>query len=73
MPIYEFRCNACGLRFERLCPLGETGENLACPGCNTPKPEKLLSFFATRGTDGGKGSSCTACKATSCSSCSGSH
>ncbi|RPF42976.1 putative FmdB family regulatory protein [Thermodesulfitimonas autotrophica] len=70
MPIYEFRCPRCGHRFERLCQLGETGANLSCPACNSPKPERLLSSFATRGVEGGKGSSCTSCKATSCSSCS---
>ncbi|HIE12492.1 MAG TPA: zinc ribbon domain-containing protein [Desulfotomaculum sp.] len=73
MPIYEFRCRACGQRFERLCPLGETGETFTCPSCNTPKPERVLSSFAACGTEGGKGSSCTTCKATSCSSCAGSH
>ncbi|MEW6171894.1 MAG: zinc ribbon domain-containing protein [Bacillota bacterium] len=68
MPIYEFRCKVCGHRFERLCPLGETGENLICPACDTPKPEKLISFFATKGVEGGKGDSCTTCNTTS--SCS---
>ncbi|MDI6631734.1 MAG: zinc ribbon domain-containing protein [Bacillota bacterium] len=69
MPIYEFRCKACHHRFERLCPVGESGENLSCPACNTPNPERLLSSFATRGVEGGKGASCTTCKASNCSSC----
>jgi putative FmdB family regulatory protein len=64
MPIYEFRCKSCGERFEKLCPLGETGENISCPACAAPKPDKLISFFATRGVEGGQGAACATCKTT---------
>src|SRR3954469_638087 len=33
MPIYEYRCQDCGNRFERLQRLGQGGEGLSCPEC----------------------------------------
>ncbi|RDV82921.1 FmdB family zinc ribbon protein [Ammonifex thiophilus] len=70
MPIYEFRCQACGYRFERLCPMGETGENLTCPACGAKAPLRVMSAFTTKGVESGSGSSCSSCTSTSCSTCS---
>ncbi|MBC7105214.1 MAG: zinc ribbon domain-containing protein [Firmicutes bacterium] len=69
MPIYEFRCAKCQERFERLCPVGETGENLSCPRCGEQRPVRVLSTFSSRGTSGGTGGGCASCSSTSCSSC----
>ena len=41
MPIYEFRCDACGARFEDLVPAG-TG-SLACPACGADRTARVLS------------------------------
>lgn len=43
MPLYDFRCRACGARFEE-----RTGaEELApCPDCGADDTERLLSPFA---------------------------
>lgn len=46
MPIYEYRCIACGHVFERIRPMGDTGGGLECPECGAEGPEKLLSVFA---------------------------
>lgn len=70
MPIYEFRCYKCGHRFEKLCPMGETGEKLQCPTCETPAPKRVMSGFCASGSDsGGSGSNCGSCSSSNCSSC----
>lgn len=76
MPIYEFRCRSCGRRFEKLCPMGETGDNTSCPQCGAGKPERVMSGFAARSTDSGGGATpmgggggCSGCSSTNCGSC----
>jgi putative FmdB family regulatory protein len=40
MPLYEFRCGACGERFEELV----TGAaKPTCPACGAPDPERQFS------------------------------
>lgn len=71
MPIYEFRCSGCGRRFEKLCPLGESGENLKCPACGAPSPRRVMSSFSAAGVEGGKGdgAGCGTCSSHNCASC----
>jgi putative FmdB family regulatory protein len=52
MPIYEYRCRACGERFEAIRPVGDTGRSLTCPECGKPRPEKMPSVFAATGNCG---------------------
>lgn len=49
MPIYEYRCERCGSRFEVLQRVGDDGSNLRCPECDHEKVEKQFSTFATSG------------------------
>jgi putative FmdB family regulatory protein len=42
MPIYEYRCDACGHQEEHLQKLSEA-PIAACPACNKPSYRKLLS------------------------------
>lgn len=49
MPIYEYRCRACGHQFEDLRSTGESDETLDCQKCAAPKAERLLSLFSTTG------------------------
>ncbi|HOV79761.1 MAG TPA: zinc ribbon domain-containing protein [Bacillota bacterium] len=71
MPIYEFRCTSCGIRFERLCSMGESGKNLKCPGCGARHPDRVMSTFISTGTGGGKGTGtgCGTCSSHDCSNC----
>ncbi|MCL6477245.1 MAG: zinc ribbon domain-containing protein [Peptococcaceae bacterium] len=74
MPIYEFKCQSCGRRFEKLCSLGETGETLPCPQCGTTGPRRVMSGFAAKssgqdGFSGSGGSGCGGCTSTNCGSC----
>ena len=41
MPIYEFRCDRCGARFEELVAAGT--ESVACPDCGAERTERVLS------------------------------
>lgn len=43
MPMYEFRCTACGTEFEALV---RAGDSKACPQCASADVERLLSLFA---------------------------
>ncbi|MDQ2640479.1 MAG: zinc ribbon domain-containing protein [Pseudomonadota bacterium] len=48
MPIYDYQCGRCGLRFEQVVKLGETP---ACPSCGDAGPERLATFSATVSTE----------------------
>jgi putative FmdB family regulatory protein len=52
MPLYEYRCRACGERFEILQRLGADGSGLVCPRCAEPEPQRVLSTFAAQGAGG---------------------
>jgi len=47
MPIYEYRCDACGERFEKLRRMQDSDQGVACPRCASEEIERLLSSFAT--------------------------
>ncbi|MCS7315832.1 MAG: zinc ribbon domain-containing protein [Bryobacterales bacterium] len=47
MPIYEYRCEDCGERFERLIRRSEDRSALVCPACGGAKLATELSLFAT--------------------------
>lgn len=44
MPIFEYRCEDCGTRFEKL--VRRNGEELACPSCGQNHLQQELSTFA---------------------------
>ncbi|MDP2873114.1 MAG: zinc ribbon domain-containing protein [Bacillota bacterium] len=53
VPIYEFKCCACGRRFEELCPVGEDGSSLVCPDCGSERLKRCASTFSARSTGAG--------------------
>ena len=53
MPIYEFKCRRCHIRFEALRPINDSGRDLACPDCGETRPEKVFSTFATASVESG--------------------
>ncbi len=76
MPIYEFRCQACGHKFDKLCSLGETGQNVPCPQCQANNSQRIMSGFAAKsvGKNGlstpmGGAGSCGTCSGGNCSTC----
>lgn len=56
MPIYEYKCTACGHVFEAFQRVGDDGSLLRCPACDAEKPGKIFSAFASSGTDRSIGS-----------------
>ncbi|OOG55605.1 zinc ribbon domain-containing protein [Rhodanobacter sp. C03] len=42
MPIYEFECNHCGHRFDRLQKLSDTDPSI-CPACDAPQLRRRVS------------------------------
>jgi putative FmdB family regulatory protein len=43
VPIYDFKCQDCGQRFEALV---RGASKVACPGCKSERLEQLISAFA---------------------------
>ncbi len=53
MPIYEYRCSACGKRSSSLLA-SYSSPDPACPHCGKAELKRLVSTFATvRSDDGG--------------------
>ena len=75
MPIYEYKCGACGHEFEYLVMGGKDPEG--CPKCGDASVAKLMSAcgFVSKGEGGqvtsssAATSSCAGCSATSCAGC----
>jgi len=52
MPIYEYQCDACEHKFEKLQKISDDPLK-DCPACNEPKLNKLVSAAAFRLKGGG--------------------
>ncbi len=61
MPIYEYRCQECGEKFEKLVRLSTSTSEIECPKCSGRRVEKLISAFSTRtsSTTAASASACT--------------
>ncbi len=55
MPIYEFRCQDCGERFEKLCFSARDEKDARCPRCGSTRTSKEFSSFACGLGGGGLG------------------
>jgi len=54
MPIYEYRCESCGNKFEKLVRSTSVAGNAACPGCGETRVRQEHSTFAARAGAGGE-------------------
>jgi putative FmdB family regulatory protein len=45
MPVYQYRCKACGKLFEITCHLSERDEVAVCPDCGGREVEQVFSSF----------------------------
>jgi putative FmdB family regulatory protein len=52
MPIYEFQCNACGHRFDRLQKISDP-DPASCPDCGQPQVQRRVSAPQFRLAGGG--------------------
>ena len=57
MPLYEYRCDQCGRRFEVLQKIGAASDGVTCPGCGGSQVAKQLSTFASSVSASGSGGS----------------
>lgn len=57
MPIYEYRCQACGASFSDLVRMGTRPDEVRCPRCGERQSERLFSAFATGAGSRSEGSS----------------
>jgi putative FmdB family regulatory protein len=62
MPLYEYVCQSCETRFEKL--VKRFGEQVACPSCASDAVDKQLSVFAVAGSSAP--SDFAGCEAGSC-------
>ena len=76
MPIYEYVCPHCELKFELLRPFSQANEKVSCPRCHNGAERKLSIFASFSKNEAGEsvpvagtGSSCSSCGATSCHTC----
>ncbi len=49
MPIYEYRCESCGDKFEKLVRRATDVMETGCPSCGEKHLEQQYSTFAARG------------------------
>lgn len=56
MPIYEYVCEACGDKFEKLVRRAEDGVEAGCPVCGEKHLRQEYSTFAARGGSSSDGS-----------------
>ena len=49
MPIYEYRCESCGDKFEKLVRRATDVMEAGCPSCGEKHLEQQYSTFAARG------------------------
>lgn len=45
MPLYEYKCNSCGGKFEFRKGIEERDDALVCPKCNSKNISRIYSFF----------------------------
>jgi putative FmdB family regulatory protein len=69
MPIFEYKCQNCSLRFEELVLSSKQSEP-GCPQCGGADVERLISTFAAKaGGDGASSAAFTESSAPLCGSC----
>lgn len=76
MPIFEYECTQCLVKFEELIRNQSEEETLSCPQCKSAKVEKQMSMFgfsshSGNGSEsrGSSSSSCSSCASKNCASC----
>jgi putative FmdB family regulatory protein len=66
MPIYEYRCEDCGTKFEKLVRRSDV-ESIECPSCGEKHLKQELSTFAAHASGGSKSAEMPACPGGRCS------
>jgi len=61
MPIYEYKCDDCGTKFEKLIRGGAQASELECPSCGQKHLQQEFSVFAAHANGRAKASEGPAC------------
>lgn len=48
MPMYEYQCNGCHHRFERIQLTSAKADETTCPQCQASSVQRLMSTFASQ-------------------------
>ena len=64
MPIFEYLCEDCGTKFEKLVRGG--GDSVVCPSCGQAHLQTEFSTFAAHANGGGKSADLPACPGGMC-------
>ena len=67
MPIYEYQCQDCGNRFEKLVRRSADADALECPSCGQKHLKQELSVFAAHANGGSKAADMPVCPSGRCS------
>jgi len=63
MPMYDYRCQKCGYKFEELIFSWDSDKQIVCPECSSKEIEQLLSAPTAIGKTPAESSS-SGCRAT---------
>lgn len=76
MPIYEYYCGDCHIKFDALRPMSQADDPIVCSRCQGTNTSRAISLFAAVSvSESGEsrsiagGSNCSTCAATTCASC----
>jgi len=71
MPVYEYRCQQCGEKFEKLLSRTQRDKPGPYPHCGSRRSRRLMSMFVGHSAGGSLGgaSSCSSCSRSSCAGC----
>lgn len=58
MPIYEYRCQKCGEKFDKLVRSSAEPQTVTCPRCGADEVRKAFSLFGLGGGQAPLGDSC---------------
>jgi putative FmdB family regulatory protein len=67
MPIFEYRCQDCGTKFERLVRRSTEVAELECPSCGKQHLQQELSTFAAHANGSPKSAPAPVCPSGRCS------
>jgi putative FmdB family regulatory protein len=67
MPIYEYRCESCGTKFEKLVRRTTDAEGLGCPSCGQTHLKQEFSTFSAHANGAPSRSEAPVCPSGMCS------
>lgn len=67
MPIYEYRCEDCGTKFEKLVRRASERSDVDCPSCGQKHLSQEFSTFAAHANGEAKRSEAPVCPSGRCS------